>query len=205
VKKVVGSATAIKASGESIKLIEGMVLVTGDTVKTEPASFVDLWLGVNGDSLRVEANATVKLEALEIVNVKDRVVDTALMVTKGEIIGNVVNKLASNSKYQIKTAAGIAGVRGTIYSVPEEGMIIVAEGEVMFSFVQEGVSKAVRVGSGQLFKIGDAAPSAAPPVLIAFILQQATQLAKNTGAGAGKGGGKGSSNPTDTSVSSPSK
>lgn len=137
VKKVVGTATVSKASGGSSSITEGMVLGTGDKITTSIGSTVDLYLGLNGDYLRVDPDTTLNLDKLDISNVGDRTVTTQLNVQKGAITGNVVNKLSATSKYEIKTASGVAGIRGTIYSVKTDASgrilrIVVTTGTVTF-------------------------------------------------------------------------
>lgn len=149
VKKVVGSATVTKAAGGSATITEGMVLGTGDTITTGRASFVDLYLGLNGDYLRVDADTTLKLDVLDIANVSERTVTTQLSIGKGGITGNVVNKLTAASKYEIKSASGVAGIRGTVYSVKTDAngritRIVVTSGTVTFN--QGGVSVTITAG-----------------------------------------------------------
>ena len=66
VKKVVGKATVTNAKNATSSITEGMVLGTGDTITTGAGSYVDLFLGLNGDFLRVDADSTLKIDNLEI-------------------------------------------------------------------------------------------------------------------------------------------
>lgn len=138
VKKVTGKASFTKAGGSPSLLAEGMVLGTGDTVITGAGSTVDLYLGLNGDFLRVDPDTTLKIDNLDIGNVVERTVTTQLSLGKGAITGNVVNKLTAASKYEIKSASGVAGIRGTIYSVRTDATgrilrIVVTQGTVTFT------------------------------------------------------------------------
>jgi len=181
VRKIVGRASLIKAGGASSTLAEGMVLGSGDTVATGPGSIVDLWLGLNGDALRIDPDTTLKLDLLDIANVSERRVTTSLSLVQGGVTGNVGNKLSVASKYEVKTANGVAGIRGTIYSLRTDGTLVVARGVVMFTFVLNGAAQTVRVEAGQQFKSGDPAPSPAPPQVVAAVIEAAAQLATNTG------------------------
>ncbi len=148
VVKVIGSATVAKAAGGSASITQGMVLGTGDTITTGAGSTVDLNLGLNGDALRIDPDSTLKIDVLDIANISERTVTTQLSV-KGGITGNVLTKLTAASKYEIKTASGVAGIRGTIYSVKTDATgritrIICTTGTV--SFTQGGVTVTITAG-----------------------------------------------------------
>lgn len=147
--KVVGTATVSKATGGSASITQGMVLGTGDTISTSAGSTVDLNLGLNGDYLRVDPDTSLKIDNLDIANIADRTVTTQLNVNRGGITGNVVNKLTLASKYEIKSASGVAGIRGTVYSVKTDASgriirIICTSGTV--SFNQGGVTVTITAG-----------------------------------------------------------
>jgi hypothetical protein len=148
--KVIGNATVTKVGGGSATAISaGMVLGTGDTIVTSSGSTVDLNLGINGDYLRVDPDTSLKIDNLDIANVADRTITTQLNVNRGGITGNVVNKLSLASKYEIKSASGVAGIRGTVYSVKTDAngritRIVVTSGSVTFN--QDGVAVTITAG-----------------------------------------------------------
>ncbi|MEQ2008842.1 MAG: FecR domain-containing protein [Limisphaerales bacterium] len=151
VKKVVGKASFTKAGSAPSTLSEGMVLGTGDTVITGAGSTVDLYLGLNGDYLRVDPDTTLKIDNLDIGNIAERTVTTQLSLGKGAITGNVVNKLTRASKYEIKSASGVAGIRGTVYSVKTDAngritRIVVTTGTV--TFIDRGVTITISAADG---------------------------------------------------------
>ena len=141
--KVTGKATKTDAKGSTGSLAAGMILGTGDTIITGPGSTVDLNLGLNGDFLRVDPDTTLKIDNLDIANVADRTVTTTLNLAKGGMTGNVINKLTAASKYEIKSASGVAGIRGTVYSVKTDAAgkitrIVCTSGTV--TFIDRGVT-----------------------------------------------------------------
>mgnify|MGYP003330787987 FL=1 len=151
VKKVAGKATVTNAKNVTSSITEGMVLGTGDTITTGAASYVDLYLGLNGDFLRVDADTTLKIDNLDTANINERTVTTQLDVQQGKILGNVISKLSAASKYEIKTASGVAGIRGTkfaVYRTPTTTSIVCTEGTV--TFVDRGVVITIPAGKTYL-------------------------------------------------------
>ena len=130
VKKVVGTASYTDAKGGG-PLKEGDILFQGASITTGAGSYVDLFLGVNGDSLRVEADSTITLNKLEYTNAGEVIVNTQMDVQKGAVVANVINKLSKASKYEIKTAAGVAGIRGTVVRAGAAG-VFTLQGKVEF-------------------------------------------------------------------------
>jgi hypothetical protein len=59
--------------------------------------------------------------------------DTELDLKSGKIFGNV-KKISAMSKYEIKTPAGVAGVRGTSFSIGSDGSVVCYSGSVVVSF-----------------------------------------------------------------------
>src|SRR5436853_461332 len=69
----------------------------------------------------------------------------------GRIFGNV-KKLSAASKYNIKLPSGIAGIRGTVYSIGADGTVKVSSGSVVIAFVSaDGKATALEVKAGQQF------------------------------------------------------
>ncbi len=142
VVKVNGSATFKAASGQGGDLKVGQILEAGASISTGPAATVELNMGVNGQSLTVKSDSTVAIDQLDFTGTgADTVVNTRLNLTKGGLNGNV-KKLAANSKYEIKTANGVAGVRGTSFSALASGVVHVWQGSVYMIYIVGGVASA---------------------------------------------------------------
>lgn len=181
VMQMEGKATLINAAGASSSLTVGKVLGSGDTVATPPGSTVDLWLGLNGDWLRIDPDTILKFEVLDIPNIRERRVTTSLRIIKGSMTGNVNTKLTKDSKYEVKTPDGVADIRGTVYAFVSDGTLVVTKGVVNFTYVLQGVSKTVRVDPGHQFKPGDEKPTPAPQHLLDKVAQAAVQVADDIG------------------------
>ncbi len=140
VAKITGNATYNNANGQSGDLKVGQILQAGATINTGPAATVELNMGVNGQSLTVSPDSTVAIDQLDFTGTgADTVVNTRLNLTKGGLNGNV-KKLAANSKYEIKTANGVAGIRGTSYSILANGVLHVWQGSVYMFYVVGGIA-----------------------------------------------------------------
>jgi len=130
VTKITGTAT-FKGGGQSGELKVGQILGAGATISTGVAATVELDLGVNGKSLTIKPDSTVAIDKLDFSNTcEGTVINTRLNLTKGGLSGNV-KKLARESKYEVQTAKGVAGVRGTSYSILSSGVIHVWTGSMM--------------------------------------------------------------------------
>ncbi len=160
VKKIIGKASLINATGATSSLAEGMVLGSGDTVSTGPGSTVDLWLGLNGDALRIDPETTLKLDVLDIANISERRVTTSMSLGKGAVTGEVITKLTAASRYEIKTSTGVAGVRGTIYKLSANGKLVVLKGTVVF---MEPSGRVITVSEGKTLEAGSATPRDSTP------------------------------------------
>ncbi len=209
VKKVVGTATYTDArGGGAIK--ENDILFQGATITTGAGSYVDLDLGVNGNALRVEADSTLALNKLEYTKAITTVTDTQVEVKKGSAVSNVINKLSKASKYEIKTPAGVAGIRGTCVrsSVISITCLIgtiqftpVAGGGVMITInggnkFTPGALAAVKAGTAETSSLAKTATSLtanAAAAQVAQVVQQFTAaLAADAAADAAKAGGNAS-------------
>ncbi|MGV3757789.1 MAG: FecR domain-containing protein [Verrucomicrobiota bacterium] len=156
-----GTVTFVK-NGKVAVLQKGDTLGEKDTVSTVGVgSEVKLDLGDNGGELNVVEDTTVVIDSLKLNKNKDA--ETTLDLKKGGLIGNV-KKLSAASKYEVKHAQGVAGIRGTLWAVlPGQG-VICAQGSVLVTFVVNGVAlPPITLGPGQM--VLPPAPGQAPIVI----------------------------------------
>ncbi|MCD6051243.1 MAG: hypothetical protein K0Q55_2646 [Verrucomicrobia bacterium] len=141
VKQVVGQAN-VKA-GDSI--------TEGQTITTGPESGVEIWLGENGQLLRISENSSVTVEELKLIKDGGNTdAITTLNLKQGGLVGDV-KKLSSASKYNVKHAQGVAGIRGTAYAIlPGQG-VVCNSGTVLVTFTVGGVASApITLGPNQV-------------------------------------------------------
>jgi hypothetical protein len=124
----------------------GQTLAPGAVITTGSGSSVILDLGKNGNILEVKADSSVTLEVMSLSDSKS---DTKINVEKGGINGNV-KKLSKDSKYEVRTAKGVAGIRGTAFTIYADGTASVWAGQVTFVFIIPGRAPVtVTVSAGQ--------------------------------------------------------
>jgi hypothetical protein len=104
------------------------------------------------DAIRVYENTVLGLDKLTLNQTgADKVTDTQLDLKAGRILGTV-KKLSAASKYEIKIPNGVAGVRGTIYSISSDGILSVISGSVVLAYVgADGTPTTQEVKAGQQY------------------------------------------------------
>ena len=105
--------------------------------------------------IRVTPDTVIGIDKLTITDTgADTVSDTELNLKQGKIYASV-KKITGASQYLIKLPNGIAGVRGTLFSISADGTIACYEsqaGGVVLSLIgSDGLPKTFLVAPGQLF------------------------------------------------------
>lgn len=142
-KGEVGSGGNWKAARVGDRLGDGFSARTGS------GSTLDLFLGENGPVVRLTENSEVEIVRLWLDDRGAvRVIDTMIDVRQGRILGNV-KKLAPESSYMVKTHGGVVRIRGTEFSISEDGtcIIVVGEAEVITA------SEVFSVKSGEVYEL----------------------------------------------------
>lgn len=90
------------------------------------------------DAIRMMENTLLAIDKLLITKTgADTVRETELDLRTGRIEGSV-KKLTGASKYEVKIPNGVAGIRGTIYSVSASGILSVWSGSFVLAIVGPG-------------------------------------------------------------------
>jgi hypothetical protein len=152
VRAIHGSARYSTGGGAWLDLTVGTTLYSGSTIQTAAESHVDLFLGINGPVVRVAEDTQMGLDKLTYTDTgADAVIETQLNLTKGVLIGSV-RKLAAASRYEIKTPAGVAGIRGTDYVITHTLMLFIIKGLGHVAFIlQDGNILSESVSTGEVF------------------------------------------------------
>jgi len=159
-------------------LSAGQVLQAGTVIQTDrdSGSYVDLALGEGSaplvtasplsttypskggsihykpltqqNTVRIFENSVLGIDKLTAMDTgADVVTDTQLDLKSGRIIGNV-KKMSAASRYEVKLPTGVAGIRGTVYEMTADGIIRVASGSVVISWVDPQGNVQTRVIMG---------------------------------------------------------
>lgn len=155
VVRIKGSARYATANNVWQPLKVGDVLQPGTIVQTAEKSRVDIVLGdpeakpsetVWGEMLsyqpvaeqnfiRLWENTVLSIDKLVAANTgTDMITETQLDLKTGRLFGTV-KKVSAASKYEVKIPNGVAGVRGTIYTISSDGIIQVLVGSVVVAYV----------------------------------------------------------------------
>lgn len=152
VRAVHGSARYSTGGGAWLELTAGTTLYSGAVVSTAAGSHVDLYLGINGPVVRVAEDTQMSLDKLTYTDTgADAVIETQINLTKGTLIGSV-RKLAAASRYEIKTPAGVAGIRGTDYAITHTLMLTILKGLGHVAYIlPDGNILSESVSTGEVF------------------------------------------------------
>jgi hypothetical protein len=152
VVRSVAGAAEYSVSGPWMPLRVGQELEPGSTVRTANDSSVVLFLDQNGPLVMLTENTTLGIDKLtfEPTGV-DTIVETQLDLKSGRVVG-IVRRLSTTSKYEVKTPTGVAGIRGTEYSISATGQVYVLSGSVVVVSVRADGSVLTQVvNPGEMF------------------------------------------------------
>jgi len=144
----------------------GAVIKPGSVIQTGPNSYVDLAIdergasamrlaakvsaagagsgggGAAGESanvVRITPNSILAIDKLTSEDTgADQVTDTQLDLRAGRIMGTV-KKMSAASRYEVKFPTGVAGIRGTTYTIDASGVVRVLVGSLVLSYLKDGV------------------------------------------------------------------
>jgi FecR protein len=173
--------TASNNQWQEIKI--GTKIKSGYLVQTAAGSYMDIVVGgtanvpsravavtsmsyqpnVKQDVVRVWEDSVLVFDKLtEMKTGADEVTETQLDLHAGKISGSV-NKLSAASRYEIKIPNGIAGIRGTTYTISAAGVIEVQSGAVVVSWTEDGKPMTQVVNAGWRFDLRDHSLNPLPP------------------------------------------
>jgi len=126
--------------------------------------------------IRLTPDTTLGISKLTIIDTgADTVSDTELNLTSGKIFASV-KKLTGASQYLIKLPNGIAGVRGTKFSITVDGVTAVfddhnhpSRGVVLSLISPDGSTKTFVIAPGQLLDPATGEPAVLPNDLVRIL------------------------------------
>lgn len=152
IRAIRGSGAQVSSNkGQSWQAAKvGQFLGANSVIKTSGDTTVDLFLGDNGPVVRVTPDTSMGIDKLDLDNTGiEKVIETQLDLRSGRILGSV-KKMAAASKYEVKTPVGVAGIRGTEYSIDARGRVTIVTGAAVVVYVINGnILPPANVGAGQ--------------------------------------------------------
>jgi hypothetical protein len=135
------------------------------------------------NAIRLTPNSTLAIDKLRVIDTgADTVSDTELDLQKGKIYASV-RKLTGASQYIVKLPNGIAGVRGTLFSISVDGAVACFEstggGVILALTLPGGSTQTFVVAPGQLLDPATGQPANITPQLN-HILQQVFDALRTT-------------------------
>jgi len=121
------------------------------------------------NAIRLTPNSTLAIDKLTIVDTgADTVADTELDLQKGKIFASV-RKLSGASQYIVKLPNGVAGVRGTLFSISVDGAVACYEstggGVILAVTLPDGSSKTFVIAPGYVMDPATGQPANITPQL----------------------------------------
>ncbi|MDR3460501.1 MAG: FecR family protein [Verrucomicrobiae bacterium] len=121
------------------------------------------------NAIRLTPNSTLAIDKLTIVDTgADAVSDTELDLKKGKIFASV-RKLSGASQYIVKLPNGVAGVRGTLFSISVDGAVACFEstggGVILALTLTDGTSKTFVIAPGYIMDPATGQPANISPQL----------------------------------------
>jgi Tfp pilus assembly major pilin PilA len=159
-----GQVDAQKSGADFAPALDGDLLTTGDAVRADAAGNAVVTF-FDGSTLTVESGAQVKVASLTKTSIG------GIQVTIEQTLGRTwasVQKLGSDSTFQIRTPTSTAAVRGTAFETVVTTVngvttttIKTTEGQVLVQAVSGG--QQTTVGPGQEVQVPQGAPAPANP------------------------------------------
>ncbi len=158
-------------------LTPGTMLTSGAVIKTGGGAFVYMAVNQKTSAVRVNENSVLALEKMQQLGTAEKDTDTTLDIRSGTVAGDV-KKLAKASHFDIRTPNGVAGIRGTSWSITvtvssgnvqlDQVTITCVNGQVVYARSVNGTPVTVVLNSQQQIVITSGAGG--PPVTGAVTL-----------------------------------
>jgi hypothetical protein len=134
----------------------------GITIRTGADGVADISINGTSSAVRLTNNTTLQIPAMSYIgSVREWDTTTRLNLVTGSILGNV-KKISASSRYEIITPHGVAGIRGTDFSVEviptQNGSFDVTfssiTGLITVSAVINGITVTHTLSTGTSWEIG---------------------------------------------------
>lgn len=135
VRGILGRAQFARGSSPFTALGPGMDLRPGDLIQTASKSAIELDFGDLIGTVRLTESAVLVLGKIGATGT-DLIIgpDIQLDLRNGELLGDV-KRVSAGCSFEVKTPAGLAQVIEGQFRIDTQGVVVVAEGKVLFAHV----------------------------------------------------------------------
>jgi hypothetical protein len=160
-----------------------MKFPAGVTFRTGPDGTADISVNGTASAVRITNSTVLQIPTMSYVgSAREGDTTTMLNLQTGSVIGNV-KKITANSRYEIMSPHGVAGIRGTDFGVDaiplQDGKFDVTfksiTGVITVSAIINGVTVTHTLTTGTLWHIGDN-PRMMNPDMLEFYQNELGQL-----------------------------
>jgi hypothetical protein len=103
--------------GNWLPVKPNMKFPSGTTIRTGPDGEADVSVNGTSSAIRLTNSTTLQIPSMSYVGTaREGDTTTMLNLLNGSVLGNV-KKISANSRYEITTPHGVAGIRGTDFKV----------------------------------------------------------------------------------------
>ena len=161
VRAIQGSATC-SIDGNWQPLKANRTLTAGTTIKTGPATTLDLFLPDSRTVLRLMPDSVLRLDRLDKLPAGELgLTMTRLSLLSGSLIGSQ-HKLVRPSEFEVLLPNGVAKIVGTEYSVRADGTVSCLSGVVAVAYHPPGDGSPIQVSVGAGFSSDPATGKTVP-------------------------------------------
>ena len=160
-------------NGNWLPVRPNMRFDAGVTIRTGANGTMDISVNGTSSAVRLTNNTTLQIPTMYYVgSVRDGDQTTMLNLVTGSVLGNV-KKISANSRYEITTPHGVAGVRGTDFAVEavptvDKKWVVTFKsitGVITVSAVIDGITVTHTLTTGTQWVIGEAPKKISPDVV----------------------------------------
>jgi FecR protein len=186
-----------------------MKFPAGVTIRTGADGVADISVNGTSSAIRLTNSTTLQIPAMSYVgSAREGDTTTMLNLVSGSVIGNV-KKISANSRYEIMTPHGVAGIRGTDFMVEaiptQDGKFLVTfnsiTGVITVSAVINGVTVTHTLTTGTSWQIGETPKQMAAAIeqnyqaaILALIANVENNINNGNPGGGNRGGNGGGNN-----------
>lgn len=179
VRSIHGTVTYLGDDNQWHPVKPNMRFGPGVTFKTGPDGTADISINGTASAVRMTNSTTLQIPTMSYIgNSREGDTSTMLNLKTGAILGNV-KKISANSRYEVMTPHGVAGIRGTDFNVevvplPNGDVTVKFDsitGVITVSAIVNGATVVHTLTSGTSWEVGKTPQQMSAAILANFQVQ----------------------------------